>query len=81
MTEVVVTPVLEEQTAPKAFAGRARLGVYREDGWLPVSRQRFRVDQPDLIQALCADGLPDDEAEQVGSLVRAERDARLARHG
>jgi hypothetical protein len=58
---------------------QARLGLYQEDGWLPLRRQRFRVDQPDLIDVLRADGLPDEEAERVGNLVLAEREARTAR--
>jgi hypothetical protein len=56
----------------------ARLGVYRDDGWLPLSRQRFHLDQFDLVRALRSDGLPDDEAERVASLVLAEREARVA---
>jgi hypothetical protein len=58
---------------------QARLGVYQEDGWLPLRRERFRVDQPDLVDVLRAAGLPGDEAERVGNLVLAEREARTAR--
>lgn len=54
------------------------LGVYREDGWLPLSSLRHHLERRDLIEAMRAQGLPKDEAGEVVNLVLAERQARLA---
>lgn len=59
---------------------KARISVYRQDGWLPLGGQRFNVDGSDLTQLLCAQGLPEGEAGQVSNLVLAERQARVAAH-
>lgn len=52
-------------------------GVYRGDGWLPMSRLRRELDGRGLVEALRTEGLPAEEAEQAAALVLAERQARL----
>ena len=56
------------------------LGVYREDGWQPLSAHRHYLERPDVIDALRAHGLSQEEAEDLYALVVTERQARIARH-
>jgi len=54
------------------------LGVYRDDGWLPLSGHRHYLDRTEVIDALHARGVPDEEAERLYGLVLTERQARIA---
>jgi hypothetical protein len=54
------------------------LGVYRDDGWLPLSGHRHYLERTEVIDALRAQGVPGEEAERLYGLVLAERQARIA---
>jgi hypothetical protein len=55
---------------------RGNVGVFREDGWLPMSTVDHHLDEHEAVDALQARGLPADEAERTAALVFAERRAR-----
>jgi hypothetical protein len=57
------------------------LGVHRADGWLPLSAHRHYLGQAEVIEALRAHGLPQEEAEGLYTLVLSERLARIAPSG
>jgi hypothetical protein len=57
------------------------VGIYGEDGWLPFMRSRkplFESTEASAIDALIAQGLPQNEAEEIGRRVIRERLARIA---
>ena len=57
-------------------APEATVGVYREDGWLPMSTLDHFLDEPGVADALERHGLAREEAERTASLVFEERRAR-----
>jgi hypothetical protein len=59
---------------------KGRLGIYGDDGWLPMTasrRPQFDATAQGAVAALTAQGVSQDEAEELGSLVMQERHLRV----